>query len=268
MVYEWKDLASVRSIKADAQVAGEVCEELEREGRLTPENLVEVSKDENAPLHNEFEWNDDTAAKKYRRSQAQFIIQMLVVKSSDDEEEEKKPPVRAFFAIDKERRNYESVVTILESKDKTAQTNSTFFMTRLHGSNSGRFCTIRKYATSQKVTRHTWCFYGKNTVHINSIWRISPCTPLHFKTPPQLFRNRPGSMPKPVFKKLWNAHWAGPKTSCWLTVPGKLQKKPLTSNCHTSKSPWLKNGWLLHPEHETMGYATWGKPKHGLRYGP
>ena len=136
MVYEWKDLASVRNIKADAQVAGEVCEELEREGRLTPENLVEVSKDENAPLHNEFEWNDATAAKKYRRSQAQFIIQMLVVKSSDDEEEEKKPPVRAFFAIDKERRNYESVVTILESKDKTA--------------------TLR-----EQVVKELACFYGK-----------------------------------------------------------------------------------------------------------
>ena len=136
MVYEWKDLASVRNIKADAQVAGEVCEELEREGRLTPENLVEVSKDENAPLHNEFEWNDATAAKKYRRSQAQFIIQMLVVKSSDNEEEEKKPPVRAFFAIDKERRNYESVVTILESKDKTA--------------------TLR-----EQVVKELACFYGK-----------------------------------------------------------------------------------------------------------
>lgn len=136
MVYEWKDLASVRNIKADAQVAGEVCEKLEREGRLTPENLVEVSKDENAPLHNEFEWNDATAAKKYRRSQAQFIIQMLVVKSSDNEEEEKKPPVRAFFAIDKERRNYESVVTILESKDKTA--------------------TLR-----EQVVKELACFYGK-----------------------------------------------------------------------------------------------------------
>lgn len=136
MVYEWKDLASVRNIKADAQVAGEVCEELEREGRLTPENLVEVSKDENAPLHNEFEWNDATAAKKYRRSQAQFIIQMLVVKSSDDEEEEKKPPVRAFFAIDRERRSYESVVSILESKDKTA--------------------TLR-----EQVVKELACFYGK-----------------------------------------------------------------------------------------------------------
>lgn len=136
MVYEWKDLASVRNIKADAQVAGEVCEELEREGRLTPENLVEVSKDENAPLHNEFEWNDATAANKYRRSQAQFIIQMLVVKSSDDEEEEKKPPVRAFFAIDRERRSYESVVSILESKDKTA--------------------TLR-----EQVVKELACFYGK-----------------------------------------------------------------------------------------------------------
>lgn len=136
MVYEWKDLASVRNIKADAQVAGEVCEELEREGRLTPENLVEVSKDENAPLHNEFEWNDATAANKYRRSQAQFIIQMLVVKSPDDEEEEKKPPVRAFFAIDRERRSYESVVSILESKDKTA--------------------TLR-----EQVVKELACFYGK-----------------------------------------------------------------------------------------------------------
>lgn len=69
MVYEWKEAAQ---IKADAQKAGEMLENLEKTVGLTPKNLVEASRDESAPLHNEFEWNDTKAAEKYRETQAGY----------------------------------------------------------------------------------------------------------------------------------------------------------------------------------------------------
>ena len=49
--------------KAPAEVTGRVFEELANsEGGLSPRTLVDASRDENAPLHNEFEWRDDVAA--------------------------------------------------------------------------------------------------------------------------------------------------------------------------------------------------------------
>lgn len=65
MVYEWKEAAQ---IKADAQKAGEMLENLEKTVGITPKNLVEANRDESAPLHNEFEWNDTKAAEKIPRN--------------------------------------------------------------------------------------------------------------------------------------------------------------------------------------------------------
>ena len=89
MIYQWK---SASRIKTNAQTAGEICENLERTVGLTAKNLLEVSRPEDAPLHNEFEWNDSVAAEKYRENQARYIIRMLCVAP----EKEDKPPVRAF----------------------------------------------------------------------------------------------------------------------------------------------------------------------------
>lgn len=76
MVYKWKT-GSV--IKADAQVAGEVCEGLKNTVGLTKKNLVDASRAEDAPLHNSFEWDDAVAAESYREEQAGYIIRSLTV---------------------------------------------------------------------------------------------------------------------------------------------------------------------------------------------
>ncbi len=110
MVYKWKPMAMV---KADAQKAGEVCEELQNTIGLTARNLLEVSRPEEAPLHNEFEWDDSIAAEAYREEQARYIIRQLVIQT----EEEQPATVRAFFKI--EGKTYEDVGTILMSPTKT-----------------------------------------------------------------------------------------------------------------------------------------------------
>jgi hypothetical protein len=113
MVYEWKEAAQ---IKADAQKAGEMLENLEKTVGNTPKNLVEANRDESAPLHNEFEWNDTKAAEKYRETQAGYIIRNICIVR----ESEEKPPVRAFYSVTTdEERKYESLNVIIKSEDKT-----------------------------------------------------------------------------------------------------------------------------------------------------
>lgn len=112
VVYRWKK-GSV--VAADPQVAGEVCAELERSVGLTQANLVEASRDEDAPLHGCFEWDDEVAAEKYRENQAGYIIRSLeavVVEGSD--------PQRAFLNIVSEgARSYSSTEVLL--RDETSR---------------------------------------------------------------------------------------------------------------------------------------------------
>ena len=110
LAYQWKSGARYR---ASAQEAGEMCKRLADEGRLTAETLVEENRPENAPLHNEFVWDDAVAGVLYRNHQARNMINSLVIVS------EKVEPVRGFFKVEQTERNYESVTTILSNKDST-----------------------------------------------------------------------------------------------------------------------------------------------------
>ena len=114
MVYKWKTY----SYKTSAAVAGSVCEELDRTVGLTPENLVDASRPEDAPLHNEFEWDDTVAAEAYRKTQARLMISNLSIVI----EEKKQEPVRAYFSLQhgfrKNSGTYESTITIMEDSER------------------------------------------------------------------------------------------------------------------------------------------------------
>lgn len=112
MVYEWK---TASYIKTDANIAGKQCEELEKTVGLTPKNLLDANRAENAPLHSEFEWNDTIAAEKYRERQAQHIIACLCVRA-ETTNGEKSEPIRAFLKTAPESE-YQSLEVILQSSD-------------------------------------------------------------------------------------------------------------------------------------------------------
>lgn len=112
MVYEWK---TASYIKADANVAGKQCEELERTGGLTPKRLLDANREKSAPLHNEFEWRDDIAAERYRENQARHIIACLCVRA-ETTNGEKSEPIRAFLKTAPESE-YQSLEVILQSAD-------------------------------------------------------------------------------------------------------------------------------------------------------
>lgn len=116
MVYEWKGASR---IKADAQKAGELFEQLEAENDLTAARVVEESRAEDAVLHNEFEWNDSEAANKYREGQARHLINAITIATLKAEGCDKPIPVRAFFNVSADS-TYTSVVSIANSAEKTA----------------------------------------------------------------------------------------------------------------------------------------------------
>lgn len=109
MVYQWKKASY---IKADANVAGQMCEQLEQTVGLTAKSLLDANRPKEAPLHGEFEWDDSKAAEQYREQQARHIINCLCVKPERSDQE----PVRAFFTIS--QPSYESISVILQSAEK------------------------------------------------------------------------------------------------------------------------------------------------------
>lgn len=112
MTYQWK-VAGFHKVSAD--VAGAVCEELEAKGQLTAKALVDASRPEDAPLHSEFEWNDDVAAEKWREQQGRLIINQLTVVIDNQE------PVRKFFNIENTANTYTSIDVILKNTNTKEQ---------------------------------------------------------------------------------------------------------------------------------------------------
>ena len=107
--YKWKTGAH---ITVSAQKAGEMCEKLAAENRLTADNLLEANRPPDAPLHSAFEWDDQKAAEEYRRGQARHIIACICVVTENKREE-----VRAFYNLERNEPTYTSLKVILESPD-------------------------------------------------------------------------------------------------------------------------------------------------------
>lgn len=106
MIYKW---TSRSVVPVNAQVAGEELERIrvKNNGRLEPEDVVSIARDEKNPLHPAFEWDDATAAEAYRVDQARYVIRSIEVVV---EPERSKKPVRAFVSVIRdEDRSYTSV---------------------------------------------------------------------------------------------------------------------------------------------------------------
>lgn len=76
--------------------------------------LVDASREESAPLHSCFEWDDGTAAEMYREQQAQHIIRNIVVVREKMDTQ----PVRAFVNVQK---SYQPIEVVMRDVDKTEE---------------------------------------------------------------------------------------------------------------------------------------------------
>lgn len=93
----------------------EVLERLrdENDGLLKVDAIVEEARDRRSPLHKHFDWDDTSAAEKYREWQARALIQKcrIVIENRSD------VMVRAFVSVPTDRKEggYRAVQEVLDS---------------------------------------------------------------------------------------------------------------------------------------------------------
>lgn len=103
-------------VKAPAEVTGTICQKIiDEDGVVTPERLVDVSRPEDAPLHDEFEWNDGIAAEKFRCEQARQIIKNVVTIETSSEEIREEKKDRAFVSNGDDKHEYVTLATALSN---------------------------------------------------------------------------------------------------------------------------------------------------------
>jgi hypothetical protein len=82
---------------AQAAIYGPCIEAIKkREGRATPETIVDEARDEESPLHDYFEWNNRVAGEGYRLGQARELCNHLRVVIRKDGEETRQ---KAFYHV-------------------------------------------------------------------------------------------------------------------------------------------------------------------------
>ena len=107
--YKWK----IPKYKCDAETAYNEINSLEV---ISQQNIVDLARDVNNPLHNDFEWDDAVAGEKYRCEQASRMLLALIV---IDEKLTQKPDteIRAFVSVP-EPRTFEPIRAVIQNKDK------------------------------------------------------------------------------------------------------------------------------------------------------
>lgn len=116
MVYQWK-LEGIMPV--NAEVAGKELSRISAKyGKMEAKNIVDESRDVNAPLHSCFEWRDDVAAEKFREDQARHIVRLLVVTEDKVEQAE---PVRAFVHVQGSYQPTKKVIQIKDAREEMLQ---------------------------------------------------------------------------------------------------------------------------------------------------
>lgn len=114
MVYKWR---SGSQIKANPQASGELFEKLsETEEGLTAQTLLNANKPKNAPLHNDYEWDNDKAAEEWRLHQSRHFLNSLTVVLVNDDTAEN-VTTRAVH-ITTELHKYEPITAIIQNENK------------------------------------------------------------------------------------------------------------------------------------------------------
>ena len=83
---------------------------------VTPKNVLEVARDESAELHKCFDWNDSSAAEKYRITQARDVIRSLVVVEVRKDEKNSQP--RRLLERSSVPHTYETRVFFQKNEDE------------------------------------------------------------------------------------------------------------------------------------------------------
>lgn len=104
--------------KADAQKCYEEIQKIGEE--VKPEQVLDKAKDKKSELHKCFDWNDSSAAEKYRLYQARMVINHLIVIKRDVDDKEKEPvQFRVMLKNDRTHGSgYKQTIVMVKDEDE------------------------------------------------------------------------------------------------------------------------------------------------------
>jgi hypothetical protein len=83
-IKEYYAAAGSRYSKHDAEIIGPALADLAAKGPVTAQEVADVARSSNSPLHRFFEWDDKKAANLYRTEQARNMLRSIKVKYVED----------------------------------------------------------------------------------------------------------------------------------------------------------------------------------------
>lgn len=91
---------------------------LERDGRLTPEDVVHAASDRSSPLHGLFEWDDKKAAHSHRLTQARRLIRGVRVVVTVEQQEVAMPRYVRDLDVPANHQGYVATDRLRDDPDK------------------------------------------------------------------------------------------------------------------------------------------------------
>ena len=116
MIYKWGE---GYRFSLDAQKVGEHLNRLHgRNGELTAEIVLKDASRPNSPIHDAFEWDDQTAAYEYRLVLARKLLAAIVFVPNEQPDAE---PLRFYVHIQNGESYYTTLIAAMSDEQKRAQ---------------------------------------------------------------------------------------------------------------------------------------------------
>ena len=114
VTYAWR--SGYRGGRVTAATAAAELDRLKREhrGGFGAQTIVDASRPDSAPLHPEFEWNDEIAGEEFRKEQARRLVRAVVIQRPDE------PAHREWVHVPGPKPTYERQTQVAKSPDQTA----------------------------------------------------------------------------------------------------------------------------------------------------
>lgn len=111
MVYQWK----TPIYKVDANLAGAEIEACRNEhGIIKPASVVARAQSAASPIHDCFEWDDETAAARHREDQARALMRNIV--AVVETKDERPLTINAFVNISSDvGRGYKGIIQVMQN---------------------------------------------------------------------------------------------------------------------------------------------------------
>ncbi len=102
--------------KADAQLVADEISSIV--GDPTPDDVLNLARNENTELHKCFTWDDTIAAEKYRKYEARQILCKLVI--VEENKSETRPEIRVFYKVE-DSEGYKPTEFVVKQDDEYAK---------------------------------------------------------------------------------------------------------------------------------------------------